>query len=394
MGQEEFMNFIPLSVPSFQGREKELVNKAIISEWVSSGGSFVSLFEKNIAKYVGIKRAIATSSGTAALHIALLESGVGRGDEVIVPTVTFIAPINTVRYVGAEPIFMDCDEYLNIDVKKIEEFIEKKCNFNGKYLKNRNTGKVIKAIIPVHVFGHPVNMEHLMELAKKYNLIVIEDATESLGSRWIEGKFRNSKAGTIGDIGCFSFNGNKLITTGGGGMIVCNDGKKAGHMKYLTTQAKDDEVKYIHNEIGYNYRMSNLQAALGVAQLENIEKYIEIKRKNFKIYFNSLNGYKGLSFIEEPKYSRSNYWFYSLIVDKEKFGLSNIELMNKLAENKIQSRPLWFLNHLQKPFKSYLSYKIERAYNYYEKVLNIPCSVNLSEEEIDLVVRVIKKMSR
>ena len=383
-------DFIPLSVPSFQGEEKKYVDEAIITEWVSTAGSFVTRFEKDIAKYNGIRFAVACVNGTSALHIALLESGVKKGDEVIVPLVTFIAPINTVKYVGANPVFIDCDDYLNIDVKKIEQFIEKECEFNGVHVINKSSKRIIKAIMPVHVFGNPVDMEYLMELAERYNLIVIEDSTESLGSYYLKGKFKNRKTGTIGNYGCYSFNGNKIITTGGGGMIVTEDKKSAMHMKYLTTQAKDDDIYFIHNEIGFNYRMTNLQAALGIAQLELLDKFIKIKRNNFKKYKNSLDGYKGLFFVNEPEYAYSNYWFYSLIVDKDQYGLSRDELMNKLSESRIHTRPLWYLNHLQKPYKNCQTYKIEKAYWFHERILNIPCSVGLKEAEIHRVISIIK----
>ncbi len=383
-------SFIPLSVPCFQGEEKKYVDEAIITEWVSTAGAFVTRFEKAIARYNGTGFAVACANGTSALHIALLESGIKDGDEVIVPLVTFIAPINTVRYVGATPVFMDCDDYLNIDVKKTEEFINKECEFNGINLINKHSKRMIKAIMPVHIFGNPVDMDYLMQLAERYNLIVIEDATESLGSYYIKGRYKNRKTGTIGKYGCYSFNGNKIITTGGGGMIVTEDENSATHMKYLTTQAKDDEIYFIHNEIGFNYRMTNLQAALGIAQLELLDRFIKIKRKNFERYKNTLEGYKGLSFVEEPEYAYSNYWHYSLIVDKDRYGLSRDELMNKLSESKIQTRPLWYLNHLQKPYNSCQTYKIEKAPWFYERVLNIPCSVGLKEEEIDRVISVIK----
>ncbi|MGM0607600.1 MAG: aminotransferase class I/II-fold pyridoxal phosphate-dependent enzyme, partial [Candidatus Muiribacteriota bacterium] len=216
-------NFIPLSVPSFNGNELKYVTECIETEWVSTAGTYVNKFEKDIADYTGAKYAVACSSGTAALHIALILSGVGRDNEVIVPTLTFIAPINTIKYVGAEPVFMDCDDYLNIDVEKVKEFCEKECNFDGQFLINKKTKRKVKAIMPVHIFGHPLNIEPLIELKEKYNLKIIEDSTESLGSYYKNGKFKGKKTGTIGDIGCFSFNGNKIITTGGGGMFVTDN---------------------------------------------------------------------------------------------------------------------------------------------------------------------------
>jgi perosamine synthetase len=381
----ENKKFIPLSVPSFQGNELKYVTECIESEWVSSAGKYVEKFEKDIAEYTGAKYAIACSNGTAALHISLLLSDIGYEDEVIVPTVTFISPINTVRYVGANPIFMDCDDYLNIDVEKTVEFCERECEFDGEYLVNKKNGRKIKAIIPVHIFGHPVNIEPLMNLKKKYNIKIIEDATEALGSYYIKGKYKGKKAGTIGDFGCYSFNGNKIITTGGGGMLVTNDKQLADKAKYLTTQAKDDEVYYIHNEIGYNYRMTNLQAALGVAQLEQLEKYIEIKRKNFKFYQERIKNIDELNLIEEPDYSFSNYWMYSLKIGK-KYKKNRDELLKDLSEKKIQTRPLWKLNHNQKPHKKFQTYKIEKSVNLYECMLNIPCSINLKNKDIKRVL--------
>jgi perosamine synthetase len=224
-----------------------------------------------------------------------------------------------------------------------------------------------------------------MTLKEKYNIKIIEDATESLGSYYIEGKYKGEKAGTIGDFGCYSFNGNKIITTGGGGMLVTNDEKLANKAKYLTTQAKDDEVYYVHNEIGYNYRMTNLQAALGVAQLEQLEKYIKIKRANFKLYKEKIDTIEGLSLINEPEYSFSNYWMYSLKIRK-KYKKNRDELLKILSENKIQTRPLWKLNHTQKPYMDFQNYKIEKAMDVYCNILNIPCSVNISEDDIKRIL--------
>ena len=326
---------IPLCVPSLHGSEKNYVNSALNTNWVSSGGAFINEFEKNIAEYNNSKYGIACTNGTSALHVSLLASGIRKGDEVIVPTVTFIAPINAVNYIGAVPVFMDCDEYLNIDVLKINDFLKNECVFKDEMLRNKRTMNIIRAILPVHVFGIPVDMESLIEIANKYNLLIIEDATESLGSYFRKGKYKNKKTGTIGTCGCYSFNGNKIITTGGGGMVVTDDENAARYVRYLTTQAKDDELHYIHNEVGYNYRMTNLQAAIGLGQLEVLDTYIQIKRNNFNKYFELLDGYRGLSFVKESPYGYSNRWFYSLIVEKDQYGLSRNELMQKLNERSI-----------------------------------------------------------
>ena len=344
--------FIPLSVPNLKGNELEYITQAVQSEWVSTGGSYITEFEQNIAKYLNTKGAVACQSGTAGLHLALMLSRVEQGDEVIVPTLTFIAAVNPVRYQGAEPIFMDCDDTLNMDMDKLEEFCEKECTLTENGLINKKTGKTIKAIVIVHVFGNMADMERLMDIATKYKLKVIEDATEALGTYYTDGEYKGRFAGTVGDFGVYSFNGNKIITTGGGGMLVARDDEMLKKAKYLSTQAKDDERYYIHDEIGYNYRMTNLQAALGVAQLEQLEDFITTKTKNYNIYKAQINEIKGLSILEFNKNTRPNYWFYSLLINKEKYGLDRDELLQKLSEQKIQTRPIWGLIHQQKPYKN------------------------------------------
>lgn len=381
---------IPLSVPVTCGNEWKYVKECLDTGWVSSIGGFVDKFEQDISRYLRSRFAIACSSGTSALHISLILAGVGAGDEVIVPTITFIAPVNAVRYVGGRPVFMDCDDYLNIDVDKLEEFCQNECDFvNGKLINKRSKAR-IKAIIPVHVFGNPVNVERIMGISSRFNLKVIEDAAESLGSYYKRGEYKGKMTGSVGYVGCLSFNGNKIITTGGGGMIVTNIEKHYEKAKYLTTQAKDDPRFYIHNEIGYNYRMTNLQAALGCAQLEQITKFLKIKRKNYEIYRKYIDQIDGLTLIGEPEYGFSNFWLYTLVIDKEKYGLSRDELMNKLLVNNIESRPLWLSNHLQKPYAGFQNYKIEKANTISKKILNIPSSITLSNDDIYEVVKILK----
>lgn len=381
--------FIPLSVPNLNGNELKYVTNAVEMEWVSTGGSYINEFETNISRYLKIDKAVACQSGTSAIHLALILSNIGKNDEVIVPTLTFIASVNPIKYVGAEPIFMDCDESLNIDLDKLQEFCENECVFQNNVLINKKTNKVIKAIIVVHIFGNVINMEKLMEISKKYNLIIIEDATEALGSYIEDGKYKGKFAGTIGDFGIFSFNGNKIITTGGGGLLVSNNNKLLEKAKYLSTQAKDDEINYIHNEIGYNYRMTNLQAALGVAQLETLEKFINVKNLNYNLYKDLLNC-KDYYLLEFNKNVRSNYWFYSLFLKNDK--LDKDKLIKKLLENNIQSRPIWGLIHNQKPYLNCQTYKIEKAEFYSKKVVNIPCSTKLTTKEVKFVSKTIKEI--
>ena len=377
---------IPLSVPHISGNEWKYIKECLDTEWVSSAGKYVDKFEKEICKFTNAKYAIACTNGTAALQVALRLTGVSPDDEVIVPTVTFISPINVVRYLGANPIFMDCDIYYNIDVEKTIQFIKRETDFKDGKTVNRITKRRISAIIPVHVFGNAANLEALISICKERNIRIIEDATESLGTYYINGSFRNRYTGTVGDIGCYSFNGNKIITTGGGGMIVTDNQEYAEKAKYLTTQAKDDPVRYIHNDIGYNFRLTNIQAAMGVAQLERLPEFIKVKKKNYQIYENELRKISGLQLAKTPGYAICNYWLYCLQINKELYGRDREELMAYLLENKIQTRPIWYLNHIQMPYRNCQNYKIERAFELLEKTLNIPCSVNLSSKDLYYIV--------
>ncbi len=384
--------FIPLSVPNLKGKEIEYVTKAVEIEWVSTGGAYINEFEENIAKYLGVRDAVACQNGTAGLHLALKLCEVEANDEVIVPTLTFIAAVNPVKYLGANPIFMDCDDTLNMDLEKLEEFCEKECYLTDEGLINKKTNKNIKALVIVHVFGNMASMEKVMEVANKYKFKVVEDATEALGTYCTEGKYKGKFAGTIGDFGVYSFNGNKIITTGGGGMLVSKNTNLTNRARYLSTQAKDDLLYYIHEEIGYNYRMTNLQAALGVAQLEQLETFIKTKTKNYNLYKNKIKNIEGLSLLGFNQQCRPNYWFYSVLIDKEKYGLDRDELLRQLNEQNIQARPIWGLIHKQKPYVYDQSYKVEKADYYLEKILNIPCSTNLSEEDVLRVVDVLENL--
>ncbi len=380
--------FIPLSVPNLKGNELRYVRAAIKSEWVSTSGSMVNQFEQKIAKYVGGEGAVACQSGTAGLHLALRAAGVGQGDEVVVPALTFIAAVNPVKYVHAEPIFMDCDEHLCMDVAKLERFCAEECSLVDQKLINNQTKKWIKAVIVVHVFGNMADLERLIPLAQKYNLTVIEDATEALGTYYTDGIFKGKYAGTIGDLGVYSFNGNKIITTGGGGMLVARDGTSLKKVKYLSTQAKDDELNFIHHDIGYNYRMTNLQAAVGLAQLEQLEVFIAKKRKNYASYAEDIEKINGLELLPFREKIRPNYWFYSLYLKDPSFDRD--KMISYFAEQAIQTRPIWSLINRQKPYISNIAYKIQRASDYQQKVINLPCSTNLTTKEVSRVVNCLK----
>lgn len=380
---------IPLSVPNFEGNEEKYVLDAVHKGWVSTAGAYVSRLEDDLSSCIHTSKTVACQSGTAALHLSLIEAGVQQGDLVIVPTVTFIAAVNPVRYMKADPIFMDCDDSLCMDPMKLREFCESECVLKEGILAHKDTGRRVSAIVVVHVFGNVADMPLIMKVAGEYNLKVIEDATEALGSRYIEGEFSGKYAGTIGDYGAFSFNGNKIITTGGGGAITAKDTRRLQHIKYLSTQAKDDELFYIHNEIGYNYRMTNVQAAIGVAQLEMLSEFIERKNRNYALYKKLLAGVDNVELLSFRDVVQSNKWFYSIKINVDnRNSLSN--MIKELKEWGVQTRPIWGLIHQQKPYKDCIAYRIDRAEYYSARILNIPCSTNLRNEDIYIVVKALK----
>ena len=381
---------IPLSVPQLRGNEIKYVVDALQSEWVSTSGSYVTRFEEEMKKYLKVDQTAACQSGTAALHLALRLCGVDKEDEVIVPTLTFIAAVNPIKYLGAEPVFMDCDDTLNIDCDKLACFLQNECKLTTQGLINRHTGHRIKALIVVHVFGNMANLETIRQLADMYQIKLVEDATEALGTYFTEGMYKGRFAGTIGDFGAYSFNGNKMITTGGGGMLVAKDPLMVEKARYLSAQAKDDLLYYQHNEIGYNYRMTNLQAALGVAQLEQIETFIGIKIKNYNLYKSKINSASGLSLLSFNPKARNNHWFYALYIQSEEFERDR--LLRKLKESKIETRPIWQLIHTQKMYLKNQAYQIEKAPYYLSRVLNLPCSTNLKAEEIESITHILGRL--
>ena len=341
-------SLIPLSVPSLKGNEWKYVKECLDTEWVSSAGKYVDLFEKKISEYTNAKYSVACINGTSALQVSLKLAGVRPDDEVIVSTLTFIAPINAITYNGAKPVFMDADRYFNIDVEKTIEFIHKKTIYKNGFSFNKTTGRRITALILVHVWGNACKLDELVELCEKFNIIIVEDASESLGTFYIKGKFTGKHTGTIGKFGCISFNGNKIITSGGGGMILTNHEKLAEKARYITTQAKDDPIRYIHNEIGYNLRLSNIQAALGLAQLEQLPDFLNKKNKIRNYYKKYLSNINGLNLADIPNYASNNCWLNILDIDINNSNNSISSIMNKCTKNNIQTRYVWKLNHLQK----------------------------------------------
>jgi len=382
--------FIPLSIPNFEGNERKYVDDAIDQGWVSTGGAYITKLEQEMAKFLGVDNVAACQSGTSALHISLVEAGVKPGDVVIVPPLTFIAAVNPVKYQFATPVFIDCDDSFCMDAIKLRSFCEEECTWDGQNL--RFNDSVVKALIVVHVFGNMADMEAIMETAEKYNLKVIEDATEALGTKYTEGKYNGKYAGTIGNMGCFSFNGNKIITTGGGGAVTSNDPKVVDHIRFLSTQAKTDPHYYIHDEVGYNYRMTNLQAALGVAQMEELPEFIKRKQKNYELYKELFEGFEYGTLMSFREGTSSNKWFYSINIDRSRITATMREIITALHSKGIETRAIWGLINEQKPYEGEATYKLEKAPYYANRILNIPSSTQITEDEIRYVTQVVKQL--
>lgn len=365
---------IPLCEPAIGGNEWAYVKECLDTGWVSSVGAFVDRFERSVAGAAETAHGVATVNGTSALHIALLVAGVEPEDEVLVSSLSFIAPANAVRYAGAWPVFIDVEpRYRQMDTAKAIEFLTGACDWRSGGLYNRVTGRRIRAVLPVHILGHPVDLDPLIEVAGRFGLPVIEDATESLGAR-----YRGRAVGHLGTIACFSFNGNKLVTTGGGGMIVTDDASLAARARYLTTQAKDDPVEYVHQAIGYNYRLTNIQAAMGVAQMEQLPAFVAAKRRIAAGYAEGLDGAPGLARMEEADWADSAWWMYTVRVDEAEFGLGSRALMHQLAARRIQTRPLWQPLHRSPAHAGAPVMACPVADDVWAHALSLPCSVGLT----------------
>lgn len=375
-----------LSEPSFSGNEKKYLNDCIDSGWVSSAGNYVSKFEESIASYTGAKHAIAMVNGTASIHLALKMAGVDSGHEVIAPTLTFIAPINAISYLGAVPAFMDSDPFFNLDVEKTIDFLNNKVDYKNGQNINKDTGNIIKAIIPVHIFGTTIDLFELVSICKDRGIAVIEDASESLGS-FIGPDHTHS--GTMGDIGCISFNGNKIITCGGGGMILTDSDEYAYQARYLSTQAKDDTFFFLHNEIGFNYRLTNIQAAIGQAQFENFSDIKLAKEKIHNFYKKLFSESECIELITPGKNTESNYWLNIIKFSNQDFQRQAIQ---KFLSADIEVRPIWYANHLQEPFKNSYAFKIENAPRQIESSLCLPSSIGLSSKDFDRISAVVKSL--
>ena len=361
-------SFIPLHEPRFSGNEKKYLNECIDSTFVSSVGKFVDEFEDQIAKYTGANYAIATSNGTSALHLALLLANVTKNDEVITQSLTFVASCNAINYCGAIPIFIDVDkDTMGLSPTALQAFLEKNTTVVDQQCFNKNTGRVIKACVPMHTFGHPCRIDDIKNICDKYKILLIEDAAESLGSF-----YKGKHTGTFGQMGVISFNGNKIITAGGGGCIITNDEVLAKRAKHMSTTAKvPHKWKYTHDMIGYNYRMPNLNAALLVAQLENLEMFLISKRETALAYKNFFSD-KDIVFIKEPKNSKSNYWLNAIILKDQ---LQRDLFLEDTNSKGIATRPIWNLMNKLDVFKNTQSDELINAKWLEKRVVNIPSSV-------------------
>ena len=373
--------FIALSLPNMAGNEWKYVKDCLDTGWISSVGSYVTQFEQMVADFAGVKYGVAAVNGTAALHISLLLSGVKQNDYVILPNLTFVASANSIKYLGAEPLLIDADPNLwQMDLDLLEEFLEKETEVREGHLVYTKNGRRIGAIMPVHILGNMCDMDRFLSIVKKYPLPVVEDATEALGTT-----YKGKGAGTFSPLACFSFNGNKIISTGGGGVIVTDDETLAKKAKHLTTTAKASPDEYYHDEVGYNYRLVNVLAAIGVAQMELLPSFIQRKKQCVQFYKKELSGVADIRFQQELPEVNPNGWLFTIQTEKQK------QLLDHLNANKILSRRFWMPMNKLPMYKEciYIQQKDNSDY-IYNSCLSIPSSTNITDEELAIVVREIK----
>jgi perosamine synthetase len=381
---------IPLSVPTLCGREWDYVKECLDTNWVSSAGEFVTRFERDVAAYVGRAHAVATVNGTAALHAALAVAGVEPDDEVLLPALTLIAPANAVRYLGAWPVFVDVEpDHWQLDPGKLADFLRYETVWRDGATRNRTTGRRIRAIVPVDTLGHPADLDPILELARSYHLRAVEDATESLGAR-----YKGRPVGALSEIACFSFNGNKIVTTGGGGMIVTDDPKVAERVRYLTTQAKDDPLEYVHHAVGFNYRLPNVLAAIGVAQLEQLDAFVAVKRRIAAAYAASFAAVRGVTPMREGPWATSTFWLFTTLIDASACGLDSRALIQQLDEQGIQARPLWQPLHQSPAHAGAQAYRCDVAEAVYAAAVSLPSSVSLTADDQQRVIDTVSSAVR
>jgi len=382
----DFMGQVPLAIPSVKGNEWLYVKDCLDTNQLSSVGTYVDLFESRVAEYIDTGHGIACSSGTSALHISLLLAGVRVEDEVILPALTFIAPVNAATYCGAVPAFVDSEwPTLGMCPDALARFLDGRAERRGEDVRDKKSGRRIGAVVVVHAFGHPVDMDRLAEVCTAWNLPLIEDAAESLGA-----SYKGRQTGGIGDLSALSFNGNKIITAAGGGMVMVRDSALAKRGRHLTTQAKTDPLYYVHDEVGFNYRMSNIHAAIGLAQLERLDSHIARKREAAAHYIDALAHLNNVSVFKEQACARSNYWLNTIFVPA---GMRD-PLLYHLNENNIMARPVWELNHRQAVYRDCVVDPLPNATKIQARAINLPSSVDISADEIDFVSGTIRAWFR
>ncbi len=364
---------VMLHAPTFAGNEKKYLNECIDTTFVSSVGQFVDRFERDMEAFTGAKKAVVCVSGTNALHMAMMLAGVERDDEVLTQALTFIATCNAISYIGAHPVFIDVDmDTMGLSPKAMEGWLEENAELRDDgQCYNKTTGRRIKACVPMHTFGHPVHLKELVEVCKKWNIELVEDAAESIGS-YYDGKH----TGTFGKVSAISFNGNKTITTGGGGMLLFQDEELGKYAKHITTQAKvPHRWEFVHDHIGYNYRMPNINAALGCAQLEQIDKFLESKRTTAQAYIDYFkNEPNGIKFMKEPDGTKSNYWLNAIMLPDKEAQQAFLEYTN---DNGVMTRPIWELMNRLVMFKDAQHDELKNTIYLADRIVNIPSSVKL-----------------
>ncbi len=386
---------INLHEPNISKKDIDSVKKVLADGWVSSAGKEINKFENRLKDYTGSKYVVACVNGTSALHIAIKLLNLNNYSEVLVPSLTFIASVNSIIYNNLSPFFIDNDKYYTADTGKVLKFLTNNTKITKKnnkyYLINKISSKIIRAILIIHVFGNAADIEKILKICKKYNIYIVEDAAESLGTFYTKNSLKGKHTGTIGDIGCLSFNGNKIITTGSGGAILLKNKKHEELARYYINQSKDDNMFYIHKNVGYNYRMNNIEAALGLSQLNRINNILKNKiriHKTYKKYFkNNIN----ISISNSPDYCKSNYWLNILEINIQFNKINLHQLIKYLIKNNIQVRPLWYPNHLQRPFLKFNKDKISFLKKIYNNRLCLPSSYTLSEKDIKFISQKINK---
>lgn len=370
---------IYLSPPHMSGQEIDLVQQAFADNWIAPAGPHLAKFERNFCEYTGSSYAVALSSGTAAIHLALLILGIRSDDEVMVSTLTFAGSVNPIIYCGAKPVFVDSEQKSwNLDPDLLEDTLKKRAKIDN----------LPKAVMPVHLYGQSADMDAIMSICNRYEIDVIEDAAEALGSR-----YKGKHSGTFGKVSAFSFNGNKIITTSGGGMLVSEDQALIEHARKLSSQAREPFPYYEHMEVGYNYRMSNILAAIGCGQLGVIDERVKRKREIYEFYKTELGDVRGLTFVDEMHYAHHTRWLTVMLVDANKFGTTREQIRLKLEERNVESRPLWKPMHLQPVFQKYEAIGGGVAELLFEQGLCLPSGTALTNEQLSRIVSIIRDMN-